>query len=255
MKEIIRITGVTIAVLLAIGLLAYSGNDSSYTDSNLNNSVDDALYGTNQTGDDKITNILRDIMTLVRERNDTDFKNNTELDKSDIYEISSYETREDLTRTITLLKASIIELENSETSVAESYSQMEQLLRENTQLTESERVEAIKSFNERTKDIDSAAYRRERTETLIDLYEVTLEYYEFLYSAYDDYVIESDEYNERNIAFYTDVNIDTANWFLSQIGEKAAVFEKADATYSEYMNNRFAEDGIDMTTEELYNAL
>lgn len=256
MKEIIRIIGTTTVVLLVIAFVAYSGgNNSEYTDSDLNSSLDDALYGTNQTGDDKVTNILRDMMTLVRERNETDFKNSTELDKSDLYEVSSFETKEALIRTIALLKSTISELKSAEASVAKSYSQMEQLIRENAQLTESERVEAIKSFNERRNDVDSAAYRRERTETLIDVYEVTLEYYEFLYMSFEDYVIESNEYNERNIAFYTDENIDTANWYLAQIRQKSAVFEKAESTYSDYLNNRFAEDGLEMTTSELYNAL
>lgn len=253
MREVVRIIGVTIFVLLVIAALVLSDSPESDSSKDITKNVEDAVYGTNQTGDDKITNLLREVVSIVRERHTTDLSNNNALDQSDIYEASSYETKTDLQRIITLLEQSINELKQTENIVQESYQQIEQMIRENKDLTETERVEALKIFRERITNTESIAVRKERADALVDLYEVSLDYYKFLLREFDDYVIQSNESSERTIAFYSEENRKIANGYLAEISLKSEIFLKADNAQKEYMQSRFSEERVNMNVDDLYN--
>lgn len=228
---------------------------SDKSEQNITTNLEDALYGTNQTEGDHITQVLSEIFIEVKKGGAVYFKNSLALDNSDILEISSYETREDLMRSITTVKASIVELENSEISHKKLQSDIELAIKNTELLSEKEKVEALNSFNENKSDVTKDTYRRERSKTLTDFYRSVLSYYEFLYKNFDDYVIQADENNERNIAFYSDINITTANNWLADISKKATTFEQADKKYMDYMQTSLNEMGVDMKATDIQNAL
>ncbi len=256
-QKYLAIFGVLILtlVLFAMAVGSTPTNVSQKDEEEITKNFQDALYGTDQSSDAEMSAVLRDMLQQMQVGNAIYYKNTLALDSSDVLEISSYETRNDLIRIISLIEGAMEEQKGSEQHLEKQMDQIEQSVKASTLLSDDRKVNFLKGFNEGLNDIEKGVLRRERTETLINYYESVLIYYNFLTKNFDDYIIQVDENNERNIAFYTDANITKYNALIEDIGQKSLVAMQADKKFIEYTQANFDESGINVDAEEFRNAL
>lgn len=237
-------------VLVGIGYNTYSENKPY----NVNSMALDALYGTNVSGENDITDALRGVFDKYKEQYQLQFSANIALDASNVLEYDSFETGAELTKSINLLRNAIKELEASDETQETIKESIREYIRQ-LDFSEDFKLEMLRGFNESVNNSEKKYLINRRSELLVESYTEMLGLYNFLYANFNDYYIDFDEFGEENIFIYSDENIDTYNKYMKDIGYSSLRFQESEQALFDYMNERLTEQGIDITAEEAYETL
>lgn len=254
MKDINKITTICLGSVAILFLFSIF-NPTDDTGEDVTNMVEDAVYGTNQTENTPMKQMLSSIFELIQKESRSNYPNTYAFDNSDYLEISSYEGQDDLNRIINLLENSIEELNNSNTYEESTKKKIEDYILNSATFSEDEKIEMINSFKKTAYNTEKITLSRERIQTQIAYYENILSFYRFLKLHFNDYVIEPNENSERVLAFYTDQDINTANTHFNKIETSRQVFAQADEANLAYSQEMFNDLGFEIDSTELRNKL
>lgn len=245
-----------ISVLVTFGILvvtiAYTINE--YRSQDVTPILEDALYGTQQSGDKEFVGVLSDVFKGYYEATTKKFPATIALDSSNVLEYDSFETKASLQSSISLLKASISELSRADQILLEVKDEAREKIR-NSNLSEEDKADVLGGFNKSANNTDQSYYTTRRYQTLKQTYDEMLQLYQFLLTNFNDYEISFDDNGEENIFFYSDVNIDTYNAHMTDIQKASLRFQEAEAALLAFVNQNLKDQGIDIKAEDIQNSL
>jgi len=244
-----------IGVLLTLGILISTAvyGLNQYKAKDATPILEDALYGTQQSGDTKFVGVLSDIFKGYYEATTKKFPATIALDSSNVLEFDSFETKASLQSSISLLKSSIAELSRADQILLEVKEEAREKIR-NSNLSEEDKADVLGGFNKSANNTDQSYYTTRRYQTLKQSYEEMLKLYQFLLANFNDYEIGFDENGEENIFFTSDININTYNTHMANIQKASLRFVEAEAALLEFMNQQLKNQGIDMKAEDIQNS-
>lgn len=243
--------GVLITLGILIATVVYTVNE--YRSQNVTPIIEDALYGTQQSGDSELAKVTSDVFKGYYETSTKKFPATIALDSSNVLEYDSFETRAQLQSSISLLKESVAELSRADQVFLEIKEEARERIR-NSNLSEEDKADVLSGFNKTANNTDQSYYTIRRYQTLKQTYEEMLQLYQFLLANFDDYKIEFDDNGEENIYFYSDANIDIYNAHMADIRKASLRFQEAEAALLEFANQVFKNQGIDIKAEDIQSS-
>ncbi len=244
--------GVLVTLSILISTAVYSLNQ--YTAKDTTPIFEDALYGTQQSGDTKLVSVLSEIFKGYREAATKKFPFTIALDSSNVLEFDSFETKVALQSSISLLKSSITELNKASQILLEVKEEAREKIR-NSNLSEEDKADILVGFNKSANNTDQSYYTTRRYQTLKQSYEEMLKLYQFLLANFNDYEIGFDENSEESIFFSSDTNINIYNNHMVNIQKASIRFTEAEAALLEFANKQLKNTGIDVKAEDIQNSL
>ena len=244
-------SGGILVITLIILISSATSTYRTYTSADVTSIMQDALYGTNKSGETKYVSLITEIFNSYNDNFTKNFTKTIEIDSSEVLEFSSFETLNTLNYNIELLEASIAELDGFREILNETKEKTRERIRNNPNLSENEKIEVLAGFNNSVNSVDREYLINKRYQSLQNTYEEVLELYNFIYLNYYDYFIDFDENYVENIYFYTDENIDIYNMYMVEIEKDTFRFLEADQAFIDYTNQQFKNNGIDITAEDI----
>lgn len=216
----------------------------------------DALKGSDTVSPEnkKYADYLQKILDYHKSANADLFPLCTKLDNSEVLSYSTFKTEELLKIYISDIDGCIKEYDGYEEKydllVKKAIKKNEELV-QSENFSEEEKRGEIEGFVATVVDAKKKELALKQAVALQNYNKDALKIYNFLLANFFDYEIDYDEYNELNIYFYSDENIDAYNKLLDEFNVSYNIFIGVKEEINAYTNLRLKKSGTDVKAEDI----
>ena len=222
---------------------------------NITSFFEDALYGTNNTGDREYTDLLGSLLRDMQNLTVSKYPSTYAVSLSNIMMYESFKTQNDLKNAIYLLQKSIEELERNKEIDKEIKEEMNKKIKEQEVTSDQEKTKMMNTFNSTMDDGVRLTLVSDRYSKLGMHYKEILKLYEFLLINSEDYELYKDEEEYNGIGFFSDSGLQIYNNYIDNINSLEKAFIEAHNKFLAYGNELLKKKGIYIRTEEIQEAL
>ncbi len=207
-----------------------------------------ALSG--QSGSGQYSEVLNQVFSYYKSQSAIEFPYSHELDNSDMLEMKSFESKDSINQISGILKNTLTELDSYDSKMNEIIQGARSII-QNSNLSQSEKDEALAGFDKSFEDQTSQDLGSKRIVAMRNLYEKVLTLYEFMLANFDDYQIKTNDSGNQQVYFYTDSNITRYNQISADVQKLSIEFQKANDEFIAYKNKNFKSSGLDINATDV----